>query len=421
MSEFSLTTSFKPYYHLDPDVVFLNHGSFGACPRPVLAACQDFQFELEREPVRFLSTRARDLLLESRAALAAFVGAGTDDIVYFANPTTAMNAVVRSLADYYSAENGHAPQGQSPLRLKPGDEVLTTDHEYGAMDRTWRYVCYRTGARYVRRAIPLPVTSQADFIEHFWAGVTPATKVIFLSHITSPTALIFPLAEICRRAREAGILTVIDGAHAIGQIPLDMQALGADIYTGACHKWLSSPKGCAFLYVRPEVQPWVEPLVVSFGWENDHPGPSRFVDWHQWQGTRDLSPFLAVPAAIAFQKEHDWDAVRRRCHVMAIETRRRIHALSGLAPICPEPRLPAAGEAVPATDAWFCQMFAARLPPANADLLRQRMWDEYHIEVPLGPWQGDLRLRVSFQAYNDQADADTLVEALTRLLPQTAV
>jgi isopenicillin-N epimerase len=416
-----LSTLLKSQFLLDPDVVFLNHGSFGATPRPVLEACQGFQLELEREPVRFLSTRARELLIESRKALAEYVGVGADDIIYFPNPTTAMNVVARSLADAYSAGNGKSTAGRPPLRLHEGDEILTTDHEYGAMERTWRYVCYRTGARFVRKHIPTPVTTQAEFVEFFWSGVTPRTKVIFLSHITSPTALIFPLAEICRRAREAGILTAIDGAHAIGQIPLDLRELGADIYTGACHKWLSAPKGCAFLYTRPDVQPWLEPLVVSFGWENDHPGPSRYVDWHQWQGTRDLSPFLSVPAAIAFQKENDWDTVRRRCHLMAIETRRRLHALSGLEPICPEPVVPPAGAAVPDSAAWFCQMFVARLPQVNVDRLRQRLWDEYRIEVPLGPWQDQVRLRISFQGYNDQSDADTLVSALTRLLPEVGL
>lgn len=418
MESATLSVSLKSQFLLDPDVIFLNHGSFGACPRPVLEACQEYQRELERLPTRFFGGRARDLLDASRAALAGFLGVNADDIVYFTNPTTAINVVARSLADEYSARNGHDSGLRPPLRLKPGDEILSTDHEYGAMERTWRYVCYRTGARLIQRILPLPVTTQADFVEHFWAGVTERTRVIFISHITSPSALIFPLAEICRRARAAGILTVVDGAHAIGQIPLNLAELGADIYTGACHKWLSTLKGCAFLYARPEVQGWLEPLVVSFGWESDHPGPSRYVDWHQWQGTRDLSPFLAVPAALAFRQEHDWDAVRRRCHALAIETRRRIHALSGLPTICPDPVLPAEGAPVPRPDAWFCQMFSALLPNANADRLRQRLWDEYRIEVPVSLWKGQVRMRVSFQAYNDQSDADILVEALERLLSE---
>ena len=272
------------------------------------------------------------------------------------------------------------------------------------MDRTWRYVCSQIGARYVQRPIPLPVTTHADFVEHFWAGVTERTRIIFISHITSPTALTFPVAEICRRARAAGILTIVDGAHAPGQLPLNLAELGADIYTGACHKWLCAPKGAAFLYARPEVQPWLEPLVVSWGWEAERPGPSPFVDWHEWQGTRDLAAYLTVPAAIRFQAEHDWDAVRRRCHRLAVETRGRIDALTGLPPICP--------------DTWFTQFFAARLPECDLDALKARLYDEHRIEAPLIRWNGQSFIRVSFQAYNDEADADALLRALAQLLPE---
>ena len=298
--------SLKHHFLLDPDVVFLNHGSFGACPRPVFETYQRWQCELEQQPVAFLGRRAETLLAEARAGLADYVGAAAGDVVYFPNPTTAINAVARS------------------LRLAPGDEILSSDHEYGAMDRTWRFVCRQTGASYVRRPIPLPVTTHQEFVETFWAGVTAATRVIFLGHITSPTALTFPVAEICRRARAAGLLTIIDGAHAPGQVPLNLRELGADIYTGACHKWLCGPKGAAFLYARPEVQGWLEPLVVSWGWESERPSGARFVDWHEWQGTRDIAAFLAAPAAIAFQAEHDWDTVRRRCRVLASQTRDRI-------------------------------------------------------------------------------------------------
>ena len=394
----------KADFLLDPDIHFLNHGSFGACPRPVFEAYQRWQAELERQPVEFLGRRAADLLAESRAALAAYLGAAADDVVYFPNPTTAINMVARNVARL--AVEGDRDEGDrkgSPLRLHPGDEILTTDHEYGAMDRTWRYICGQIGVRYVQRPIPLPVTTHADFVERFWAGVTERTRIIFLSHITSPTALTFPVAEICRRARAAGILTIVDGAHAPGQVPLNLAELGADIYTGACHKWLCAPKGAAFLYARPEVQPWLEPLVVSWGWEAEKPGPSRFVDWHEWQGTRDLAAYLTVPAAIRFQAEHAWDDVRRRCHQLAVATRGRIDALTGLPPISP--------------DTWFAQFFAARLPECDLDVLKTRLYDEHRIEAPLIRWNGQAFIRVSFQAYNDEDDADALVRALARLLP----
>ena len=378
--------SLKSEFLLDPNVVFLNHGSFGACPKRVFDDYQRWQLELERQPVEFLGRRITTLLAEARAKLAEYVGAATDEVVYFPNPTTAINMVARS------------------LNLKPGDEILTTEHEYGAMDRTWRFVCNKTGARYLHRPIRLPVTSHEEFVEAFWAGTTERTRAIFISHITSPTALIFPVQEICRRAREAGLLSVVDGAHAPGQIPLNLAELGADLYTGACHKWLCGPKGSAFLYARREVQAWLEPLVVSWGWESETPSGSQFVDHHEWQGTRDVAAFLATPAAIQFQAEHDWGAVRAECYGLASETRRRIDDLTGLAPICPDSR------------DWFSQMAAIRLPPVDVSSLKERLYNDYRVEAPLFKWNDQPFMRVSFQGYNSRTDADALVDALTRLM-----
>ena len=379
----------KAEFLLDPDVIFLNHGSFGACPKPVFETYQKWQRELERQPVEFLNRRAIGLLAEARARLAAYLGVTTDEVVYFPNPTTALNMVARS------------------LDLNPGDEILTTDHEYGAMDRTWRFVCRKTGARYVQRPIPLPVTSHADFVETFWAGVTERTRVIFISHITSPTALAFPVQEICRRARDAGLLSIVDGAHAPGQIPLNLATLGADVYAAACHKWLCAPKGSAFLYVRPEVQGMLEPLVVSWGWESERPSDSQFVDHHEWQGTRDLAAFLSVPAAIEFQAQHDWEVVRQHCQTLVQETRWRLNTLTGLDSICPNDQ------------GWFIQMVAIRLPDGDLERIQRRLYNEFRIEVPVLRWNEEPLLRISFQAYNSQADADALVEALAQLLPFT--
>jgi isopenicillin-N epimerase len=308
---------FKAEFLLDPDIVFLNHGSFGACPRPVFEDYQHWQRELERNPVEFLNRRCRDLLASARAKLGAFLGAPADDVVYFPNPTTAANMIARS------------------LRLEPGDEILTTDQEYGAMDRTWRFNAKAAGFQYVSRPMPLPMTTPEAFVEEFWAGVAERTKVIFLSHITSSTALIFPVQAICRRARAAGILTIVDGAHAPSQIPLNVVDVGADLYIGACHKWLCSPKGSAFLYARPEVQSWLMPLVVSWGYDTEWPVESQFISYHQWQGTRDIASFLATPAAIRYQAEHDWGTVRAECHALLSETRQRLHALTGQEPVCP--------------------------------------------------------------------------------------
>ncbi len=344
----------------------------------------------------FLGREVTALLAESRAVLAGFLRVKTDDVVYFSNPTTAVNMVARSLISV-----GKAP------RLAAGDEVLTTDHEYGALDRTWRYICGQVGAKVVHNPIPLPLPASADLVEHFWEGVNGRTRVIFISHITSPTALIFPVGEICRRAREQGILTIVDGAHAPGQIPLDVGAVGADIYVGACHKWLCAPKGAAFLHARREVQPWLEPLVVSWGWEGEQPGTSLFVDWHEWQGTRDVSSFLTVPDAIRFQEQHDWPWVRRQCHALAVETRERIVSLAGLSPVCDE--------------VAFGQMFAAELPPCDLDVLKVRLYDEHRVEVPVIRWGGRHFIRVSFQAYNDRADAYALLRGLAALLPELTI
>jgi isopenicillin-N epimerase len=240
----------RDLFLLRDDVVFLNHGSFGACPRAVFEEYQRWQLELERQPVEFLARRFRGLMREAREALAGYVGAGADELVFVPNATTAVNIVAHSLP------------------LGAGDEVVVTDHEYGAVDRTWRFICAQRGATLVRAAIPVPVETAAEIVEHVWSAVTPRTRAICLSHITSPTALIFPVRDIVRRAREAGLISIVDGAHAPGQIPLDLRALGADFYASNCNKWLCAPKGSGFLYARRERQSQLRPLVVSWGAES---------------------------------------------------------------------------------------------------------------------------------------------------------
>jgi isopenicillin-N epimerase len=215
---FSLRRSFL----LDPKVIYLNHGSFGAIPKPVFDIYQHWQRELERQPVEFLGRRTTDLLAESRAALADYLGTQADNLVYVTNATYGVNIVARSLS------------------LGPGDEVLATEHEYGACDRTWRFLSQKHGFTYINQPISTPICSGEEFVERSWQGVTPRTKVIFLSHITSPTAAIFPVAEACRRARTEGILTLVDGAHAPGQVPVNLEEIDADFYPGNLHKWILS-------------------------------------------------------------------------------------------------------------------------------------------------------------------------------------
>jgi len=389
MEKKAMMPHLKSDFLLDPGVIFLNHGSFGSCPRPVFEAYQHWQRKLERQPVEFLGRHSKTLMEEARSALAEYLNCNADEVVYFPNPTTAINMVVRG------------------LELESGDEVLTTDHEYGAMDRTWRYICKRLNARYVQQSIPLPITSTEAVVDAFWAGVTEHTRVIFISHITSPTALRFPVQAICRRAREANLISIVDGAHAPGQIPLDLTELDADLYTGACHKWLCAPKGSAFLYARRDIQDLLKPLVISWGWEAEKPGDSRFIDHHEWQGTRDPAAFLSVPAAIKYQRAHDWASIRQDSHQLACRTRERINTLTGLAPICPD------------TTDWFVQMFAARLPEVDVETLQKRLYDDYEIEVMVKRWNGTPLIRVSFQAYNQNEDADVLMHALSSLLSKT--
>jgi isopenicillin-N epimerase len=368
---------------LRPDMTFLNHGSFGACPAPVFAAYQQWQRELEAQPVEFLGRRIAGLLAEARAALAMYVGCeSSDDLTFVPNATHAINIVARS------------------LDLQPGDEVLATDHEYGAVDRTWRFICGQRGAHYIRQPIALPLSDPAEVVAQLWAGVTPRTKVIVVSHITSPTALTFPVAAICARARAAGIISVIDGAHAPGQIALDMAALGADFYAGNCHKWLCAPKGAGFLYARRELQPLLQPLIVSWGWEAITPGPSPFVDHFGWTGTFDPAAYLTVPAAIAFQAAHDWDGVRAACHALLVAARDRVAALFDLPQICP------------AGPEWFSQLAVAPLPPCDTAALQRRLWDEHRIEIPIIQWEDRAFARISIQAYNTPEDVERLVAGL---------
>lgn len=311
----------KNHFLLDPNITFLNHGSFGACPKPVFDIYQQWQRKLEERPIEFLGRNAFSLLAESREKLADYLNCAARDLVYFPNPSTAINMVVPN------------------LDLQPGDEILTTDHEYRAMDRTWRYFCAKSGAKYIQRNIPLPVTTHADFVENFWAGVTPKTKIIFLSHITSSTALVFPVTEICKKARKTGILCIVDGAHAPAQIDLDLSALNADIYTGACHKWMLSPKGAAFLYVRRELQDSLDPLVISWGYDSESGFGSgiQYIDYHEWQGTRDIAAFLSVPAAIDYQREQDWGHVRARCRNLLGVAIQKTRSLTGLPLITSHP------------------------------------------------------------------------------------
>lgn len=366
----------KSHFNLDPDITFLNHGSFGACPKPVFDEWQRWQAEMERQPVEFIARRQEGLLDDARVILADYVGCQANDLTFVTNTTAAINIIARS------------------MDLQPGDEILTTDLEYGALNYTWEYLCGKAGATYIQQPITLPTTTREAIVDELWQGVTDRTKAIFLSHITSATALILPVEEICARAREQGILTIIDGAHVPGQIPLDITALGADIYAGNCHKWLCAPKGSAFLQVNSEHHHWVESGIISWGWHPDN----TFVTRNQMQGTRDVSPFLTVPTAIAWQREFAWDAVRERCHRDLGAFISDIHEMLGTDPIY-------------ADDSWYAQLAVITLPAGDHTGLKERLMDR-GIEIPVTEHGDRTFVRVSMQGYVGEPDLQHLREAL---------
>jgi isopenicillin-N epimerase len=378
----------REQFLIRPGVTFLNHGSYGACPRPVFERYQEWQRELEAQPVEFLGRRLRDLLADARAALAAHLGADADEVVYEPNVTTALNVVARSLP------------------LEAGDEILTADHEYGALERCWTFVCEKRGSKIVTQRLPTPLADPAAVVEAVWAGVTPRTRVLFLSHVTSPSAAILPIAPLIARARERGIWTVIDGAHAPGQLELDLHALGVDFYGGNCHKWLCAPKGAGFLYARREVQPLLEPLIVSWGWRPRDPGPSKFVDEQERQATRDVSAYLAVPDAIEFQRANDWAQVRAECHALARLAREEVRKLTGLPDLVAD------------SPDWYAQMATMPLGDVDAAELKRRLYEDDGIEIPVSRSGDQTRVRISVQGYNTRADVEKLVSALARLLPR---
>lgn len=387
----------KDLFLLDPEVVFLNHGSYGACPKTVFARYQDWQARLERQPVAFLDIERGygKWMAETREALAGEIGAGPDDLVGFVNATHALNVVARSLP------------------LEPGDEILTTDHEYAALEKTWSFVAERAGAGIVEAKVPLPLTSAGDFARALTERMTERTRVLFLSHITSPTALRFPIEEVVAEARSRGIWTVIDGAHAPGHVPLDLTALGADFYAGNCHKWMMAPKGAAFLHARPELQHLLIPLAISHGWRSERQttgpfGGTAFVDAMEMQGTRDPAAWLTVPAALDFARDRGWRGVGPACADLAWETAERIRVRTGLPSLC-------------AREFSAPQMVAMQAPECDPMWLGRALRDRYGIEIPVVNWRGRIFLRVSIQGYNAPQDADRLVEAAADLLDLPAV
>ncbi|MCY4061447.1 MAG: aminotransferase class V-fold PLP-dependent enzyme [Chloroflexi bacterium] len=380
MTEHRLT---RDDFLIRDDVIFFNHGAFGACPKSVFECYQAWQLELERQPVDFLLRRGAPLMADARARIADYFNVPSDEIVFVTNATTGLSRAVRSLS------------------LQPGDEILTTDHEYGAVNRLLDFVADRTGAQIVRSYVRLPYRDDARFVDDLFADATAKTRAIVISHITSPTSLIFPVQRICERARAEGILTIIDGAHAPGQLPVDLKAIGADMYSGNFHKWLCAPKGSGFLHVRPEHHASIDPLEISHGVYDG----SGFVERNEWQGTRDIAAFLTAPAAIDYQRERNWRAVRAECHRLALQAQTRL---------CNR------YQQTPFSENQFAQKVTVPLPQCDVDLLRRRLYDDYRIEAPVGKFADQCEIRISVQAYNTSAEIDLLIAALDDLLDESS-
>ena len=382
----------KSDFLLDPNIIFLNHGSFGATPRTVFEHYQAWQLKLEEHPVKFIARDLFGYFKETRETLGQYLNTEADNLVLVPNATFGVNIIARS------------------LKFQTGDEILITDHEYGACYNAWLLNTQNTAVKIVEQEIALPIQTPEDVLEEFWQGVTSRTKVIYISHITSPTALIFPVKEICHKAREAGIITVIDGAHAPGQMPVDLADIDADFYVGNCHKWMLSPKGAGFLYARKERQSLLEPLVVSWGWgaNSSYTTGSRFIDNLEWWGTKDPAAHLTVKAAIEFLENHDWHSVQERSHILLTKALQKLNQVTAMPPAYPE-----------YSRTYYHQMAISPLPlNGNTVAFQTELYNRYQIEIPIIHWKDRAFARVSIQAYNTLEDVDALSQAITEMLPR---
>ena len=376
MSDFG--RALRGQFRLEPGVDFLNHGSFGAAPVEVLDAASRWHDQMEANPDHFLRDVLPGALRNAANDLGRFIGASSEDLAFVENATSAINAVLRS------------------LDFKPGDEILINSQSYGAVRQAVRHICERTGAKAVEPHISIPVTDASQTV----SAIGPNTRLVIVDHISSPTGLIWPVEKFVAAARECGALVLVDGAHAPGQLDLNVPALGADWYTGNCHKWLFAPRGCAFLWARADRQSQVHPLAISHGYAKG------FTEEFDWPGTRDFSPWLAVTAGVRFMQELGPAAARRYCHDLAVASAEKIsHAW----------RQPLAGPA-----AMHGSMMAIRLPDSwqrrgatreTARKVQSEFMDHHRIAVAIMPIDDALWARISAQIYNGPEDYERLIKA----------
>jgi isopenicillin-N epimerase len=387
----------KEYWLLDREITFLNHGSFGACPSPVLEAQTCFREQLEQEPLRFFMREFEPLLDNARNELAAFVGAGADELAFVPNATTGVNAVLRSLF------------------FDPGDELLTTNQEYNACRNAIDFIASRTGAKVIVAEVPFPIESQEQVIAAIVKCVSPKTKLALLDHIVSQTGLIFPIKQLINELANFGVDVLVDGAHAPGMVALNLDEIGAAFYTGNCHKWLCAPKGAGFLYVRRDKQDSIRPTTISHGANSPRTDKSRFQLEFDWMGTSDPSPYLCVPVAINFMGslwDGGWPELMAKNHALALAGRQILLDKLGLPLPCP--------------DEMVGSMAVVPLPDENSDVvakggiapLQEALWEIFKIEVPVIPWPDSSKrlVRISAQYYNTLSQYEYLAKALVELI-----
>ncbi len=382
------------HWQLDPAVDFLNHGSFGACPRPVLEVQRELRDEIERQPVEFLARGLPGRIDAARERLAAYLGADPEGLVAVTNATSGVNAVLRSLS------------------FGPRDELLTTDHEYNACRNALDFVAERSGARVVVARLPFPCEAPERLVEAIVQAVSERTRLVLLDHVTSPTGMIVPIEPVIRELAERGVDCLVDGAHAPGMLPLALTELGSAYYVGNCHKWLCAPKGAAFLWVREDRREHVRPLTISHGANTSRPGRSRFHDEFDWTGTLDPTAFLAVPAAIDFMESllpGGWPEIRARNKALALEAREVLTGALGIRPPCPAEMIGSL-VALPLPDGAPGTVESA----LYTDPLQDMLLGEHGIEVPVIPWPRSPRrlLRISAQLYNSLEQYERLAAAL---------
>jgi isopenicillin-N epimerase len=394
------SSSFAALWTLDPGVEFLNHGSFGAAPRAVLEAQSEWRARLERQPLQFFRELERHLDA-ARATLGAFVGADPDDLAFVSNATSGVNTVVRS------------------LQLQPGDELLTTNHAYNACRNALRLHEPR-GVRVVVAQVPFPLRSPGQVVEAVLAKATPRTRLVLLDHVTSPTGLVFPVAELVRAFSERGVDTLVDGAHAPGMVPLDLRTLGAAYYTGNCHKWLCAPKGSAFLHVRRDRQDGMLPLTIGHGFNSPRTDRSRFRLLFDWTGTADPTPFLCIPVALEVVGSllpGGWPELMRRNRALALSAQGILSEALDIARPAPSEMIGSLA-AVPLPPLARAEVLA---PPSPPDPLQRALLSRHRIEVPVMPFPAppERALRVAAQVYNSEEQVHALAAALRALLAET--